>query len=325
PCQFSFLLGSSLLSGHSLRHFQTLVSAPEYGLPEFTIVGYVNEIEITRYTSDSNQLVPVAQQRCKRNKAELTHKARIEMKRFNYTAGFHLIQWMYGCELRNDGSIRGYSQFGYNGKDFLVLDSERWVYYPLTDLAQLTAQKLNGPEEQRGERFKNYLHSCIGWLRKLIENGKGEFHRKLRPEVKVSEQKLNGITKLHCQVFGFYSRDVDVNWKRNGIDVPSDEAKHVLPNTDGTYQIRVTVEIPTVDQQSYSCHVDHISLEQPLTVKWEPWSRSNVLRILIVIVAGTIAITAVGIVVWRKGSGKKTTYAPTNTSDKDEFSTSSNV
>uniref|UniRef100_A0A8C5QHZ4 Ig-like domain-containing protein n=1 Tax=Leptobrachium leishanense TaxID=445787 RepID=A0A8C5QHZ4_9ANUR len=210
---------------------------------------------------------------------------------------------MYGCELRDDGSTRGYWQYGYDGKDFVALDTERWVYYPLTDQAQVTAQRWNSPELRVGERNKNYLETdCIPWIRKYLEYGKEELERRVRPEVKVSDQTVNGVTKLHCQVYGFYPRDVDVKWQKNGIDVPSYEAKHVFPNSDGTYQIRVTVEVPAEDREGHSCHVDHASLDQQLTVRWEPQSSSNTLWIVIGVLAGVIAIAAVGFIIWRKRS-----------------------
>uniref|UniRef100_A0A8C5QJX8 Ig-like domain-containing protein n=1 Tax=Leptobrachium leishanense TaxID=445787 RepID=A0A8C5QJX8_9ANUR len=91
----------------------------------------------------------------------------------------------------------------------------------------------------------------------------------VRPEVKVSSRPSGSAMKLHCQVYGFYPRDVDVNWMKNGMDyIPSDEAKQILPNSDGTYQLRASVEVTPEDGASYSCHVDHSSLDEPLSVTW---------------------------------------------------------
>ncbi|CAI9541782.1 unnamed protein product [Staurois parvus] len=59
---------------------------------------------------------------------------------------------------------------------------------------------------------------------------------------------------------------------RNGEDhVPSDEMTPILPHPDGTYQIRVSVEVPTKEGDTYFCHVDHSSLgDETLSVKWDP-------------------------------------------------------
>ncbi|CAH2314415.1 MHC class Ia alpha antigen [Pelobates cultripes] len=220
------------------------------------------------------------------------------------TIGYHSVQVMYGCELRDDGSIGGYMQFGYDGKDFLALDTEHGVYYPVTDQAQISAQRVNSPEVREGERQKNYLENyCIESLREYIQYGKEELDRRVPPEVKVSDQKADGATKLLCQVYGFYPRDVDVNWKRDGIEFPSDEAKQVLPNTDGTYQITATVEVPPEEIDKYSCHVDHISLDKTLIVKWKPKSTPiSGIVIGVIVILGVIGAGA-GFGIWQNRSG----------------------
>uniref|UniRef100_A0A8C5MN83 Ig-like domain-containing protein n=1 Tax=Leptobrachium leishanense TaxID=445787 RepID=A0A8C5MN83_9ANUR len=275
---------SEVFSGHSLQYYHTAVSVPGHGLPQFLSVGYVDEIEIVRYSSDVGRMVPVAPwmqkvedpdywerntQRGKSSETVYRRRGKTFMDRLNQTGGIHIIQWMCGCELRDDGSTRGYYQYGYDGKDLMALDTERWVYYPLTDYAQATVQKWNIAGVRKGERDRIYLENiCIDWLKKYVEYGKEELERRVRPEVKVSDQIVNGVAKLHCQVYGFYPRDVDVKWQKNGIEVSSYEAKHILPNSDGTYQIRVTVEVAAEDREGHSCHVEHASLDQTLTVKW---------------------------------------------------------
>ncbi|XP_073494141.1 class II histocompatibility antigen, B-L beta chain-like [Phyllobates terribilis] len=75
--------------------------------------------------------------------------------------------------------------------------------------------------------------------------------------------------KLHCQVYGFHPRAVDVKWMMNGEDeVPPFETTHVLPNPDGTYQIRVSAEVTPKEGNRYSCKVNHSSLEEPLSIVW---------------------------------------------------------
>ncbi|CAH2314631.1 MHC class Ia alpha antigen [Pelobates cultripes] len=205
---------------------------------------------------------------------------------------------MYGCELRDDGSTRGYWQYSYDGKGFLALDMQHGIYIPLTDQAQLSAYRWNSPEVRAGERAKYYLQTeCIEWLNKYIEFGKEELDRRIPPEVKVSSQQSDGVSKLHCQVYGFYPRDVDVIWKRNGIEIPFDETKQVLPNTDGTYQITVTVEVPPDEREKYSCHVDHSSLNETLIVTWD---KEYITRHYYVIFAAVSLVFLFGLVVGMK-------------------------
>ncbi|CAJ0951321.1 unnamed protein product [Ranitomeya imitator] len=92
----------------------------------------------------------------------------------------------------------------------------------------------------------------------------GRFDPEVRPQVKVSGQEKGDAMKLHCQVYGFYPRPVDVKWMNGKDEVHSYETTRVLPNPDGTYQIRVSTEVTPKDGDSYSCYVDHSSLEEPL-------------------------------------------------------------
>uniref|UniRef100_A0A8C5ML48 Ig-like domain-containing protein n=1 Tax=Leptobrachium leishanense TaxID=445787 RepID=A0A8C5ML48_9ANUR len=299
-----------------------MVTVPEYGVPEYISLRYMDGIEITRYDSDTRRVVPVAQWMKKVDPKILEEQTetsrglestvkfyiKLEMIRLNHTEGYRCVQWMFGCELRDDGSTTGYAQLGYEGKDFLVLDPVQLKFIWLTDEAQSAAQTLNGPSLQVGERMQDYLETeCINWLRKCIGYGKEALNKRVRPKVKVSDQTVNGVAKLHCQVYGFYPRDVDVKWQKNGIDVPSYEAKHILPNSDGTYQIRVTVEVLVEDREGHSCHVDHASLRHTLIVNLEPKSGSNTVGIVIGVLVVVIAVAAVGFIVWRKRSGKRQT------------------
>ncbi|KAM4696551.1 class I histocompatibility antigen, F10 alpha chain-like [Rhinophrynus dorsalis] len=307
---------------HSLRYYYTAVSAPGYGLPEFSAAGYVDETQIDKYDSYSHRDRPMTQwmernegpeywdqetQVIKGTEAVYKHNVRTAMERFNQTTGFHSFQNIYGCELREDGSTRGYDQYGYDGRDFIYLDTDRWRYVPNVHEAQITEQKWNSPEVNAPERDKNYLENiCTEYLRKYIEYGREELERRVHPKVKVSDHQSDTVTKLRCQVYGFYPRDVDVKWVKNGADdVYSEEAKQILPNPDGTYQIRVTVEVTPKEGDSYACHVDHSSLEKPLIVLWEPKKYSS-LSIIIAVVAVVIVlvIAVVGRVVYKKRTGK---------------------
>ncbi|KAM4640870.1 class I histocompatibility antigen, F10 alpha chain-like [Discoglossus pictus] len=215
---------------------------------------------------------------------------------------------MYGCELDDDGTTRGYDQYGYDGRDFLSLDKDRGIWVPVVNEAQITTERWNSPEVGAAERQKNYLEEeCIDWLRKYISAGREELERRVPPRVKVSHHQSDGNTKLNCQVYGFYPRDVHVKWVKNEVDdVYSEEAKQILPNPDGTYQTRVTVEVTLKEGDSYSCHVDHKSLgEKMMIIPWDPPKDNTVYIIIGVIAALVIAGAGIGYFVYKKIYGKK--------------------
>ncbi|CAJ0951331.1 unnamed protein product [Ranitomeya imitator] len=276
---------SSSSDSHSLRYYYTGVSAPGYGIPEFSIVGYLDSEQTEIYNSDIGKSVPVApwlkKERpeqwlrktltCKANEDIFRHEVKIVMKRFNHTGGFHLAQLMHSCELRDDGSIISYEQFRYDGEEFMYLDTKTGTFIPTMAEAQITTQRWNSPDVRAGERIRNYLtQECIDRLRRYIVYGGEDLERRVRPRAKVTHQKSGDVTKLHCQVYGFHPRPVDVKWMNGEDEVHSYETTNVLPNPDGTYQIRVSAGVTPKDGDSYSCYVDHSSLEEPLLVQWEP-------------------------------------------------------
>ncbi|XP_075042597.1 class I histocompatibility antigen, F10 alpha chain-like [Mixophyes fleayi] len=332
---FLLILGVSGVysDSHTLQYYLTGVSGTGSGLPEFSIAGYVDDQQIVNYNSESHILHPVAPWMNKEGpeywdrqtkiarRTETAYQRRLKtaMSRFNQTGGFHFVQVMYGCELRDDGGIGVLYQMGFDGRDFLSLDTERWLYIPTMHEAQFSTQTWNSPGEQVVELHKKYLENiCIEWLKEYIDYGRDDLERRVRPDVKVSGHQSGDNTKLQCLVYGFHPRDVDVKWMRNGRDeVLSDEVQQILPNPDGTYQTRVTVEVIPRDGDSYSCYVDHSSLEEMLSVLWDPKDNGpsypgiigGVITVLLVLAA------VIGIILYRKHSGRNPghVYVPTPT------------
>ncbi|KAG9462904.1 hypothetical protein GDO78_022847, partial [Eleutherodactylus coqui] len=124
----------------------------------------------------------------------------------------------------------------------------------------------------------------------------------VQPTVKVSGKHKDGTLMLHCQVYGFHPRRVDVKWMKNGVDdVPTYETTHVLPNPDGTYQIRVSADVMPGEDDSYSCYVDHSSLGAPLNIVWEPEQPSSWVTpvVVAVVVVALFVVVVVGFLLYR--------------------------
>ncbi|KAG8448564.1 hypothetical protein GDO86_015599 [Hymenochirus boettgeri] len=272
---------------HSYHTIFTGVSIPWDGLALFSAVVYVDDYIVGVYTSETMKFqikapwvkekvdsalwdeIKPAFQNCEECCTQLVNAA---MSRFNHSTGFHSYQIMYGCDLEDDGSYRGYDQHAYDGRDFMVLDRDREMFVPVIQEALVSAQRLNSPEVKLHDRMKMFLDkTCIERLNKYISIGREELEKRVTPIIKVTEQHSDMITKLHCWVYGFYPKYVDVRWVKNDKDdVYTEEVPQVLPNPDGTYQVRVTVEVKLKKGDSYSCHVDHSSLSGKEIVKWGP-------------------------------------------------------
>ncbi|CAI9533441.1 unnamed protein product, partial [Staurois parvus] len=322
---------------HTLRYYHTVLSHKRSAQPEFFVSGYLDDKEIVNYNSESHMALPVALWMEENEGPEYWERETLDFKgmepvckysvkatksHLNQTRGVHCFQVTFGCELNDDGSTNGYCHIGYDGRDFAYLDTQRWIYIPTMPKAEITTQEWNSPGSRAGERRKNYLENiCIPKLRQYIQYGRKELEKKVRPEVKVwGRRQSDGVTRLQCLVYGFHPRPVDVKWMRNGEDhVPSDEMTPILPHPDGTYQIRVSVEVPTKEGDTYSCHVDHSSLgDETLSVKWEPDMRPWTIVIVPAIICLLVAVAVIcGVFLYKK---RKNGYKTTSTSDRSSDS-----
>lgn len=92
----------SLTDGHTLQYYYTAVSDKGSDLPEFSIVGYVDDREFINYNSESHLARPVTQwmeknegpeywdretQIFKGTEPVFRHNVRTVMSRFNQTGG----------------------------------------------------------------------------------------------------------------------------------------------------------------------------------------------------------------------------------------------
>ncbi|OCT66546.1 hypothetical protein XELAEV_18042797mg [Xenopus laevis] len=210
----------------------------------------------------------------------------------------HVYQRKYICELRDDGTFLGYHAFLFNGKEVIAFDKERETFVPITpEAAHLIPSWNQYLAGVKANKF--YLENvCIKHLQLYLSYISTVLERKVPPKVKISVSISDRGKLLCCLVYGFHPKKVHVKVIKNGTEeVPPEELKHVLPNPDGTYQIRVSVRVTPGDGATYSCHVDHSSLENPLVVPFEP--REN-LYTIISFATAVVVLVVLGVFICRK-------------------------
>nr|ADE21876.1 MHC class I antigen [Macaca mulatta] len=330
---------------HSMRYFSTSVSRPGRGDPRFISVGYVDDTQFVRFDSDAESpreepRAPWVEQEgpeyWDRNtricKAETqTYRESLRNLRGYYNqseAGSHTFQNMYGCDLGPDGRLlRGYSQYAYDGKDYIALneDLRSWT------AADMAAQNTQRKWEAAGaaEQHRTYLEGeCLEWLRRYLENGKETLQRADPPKTHVTHHPISDHeATLRCWALGFYPAEITLTWQRDGEDQTQDtELVETRPAGDGTFQKWAAVVVPSGEEQRYTCHVQHKGLPEPLTLRWEPSSESTIpimgivagLAVLAVVVTGAV----VAAVMWRRKSsgGKGGSYSQAASSDSAQGS-----
>ncbi|ETE59036.1 Major histocompatibility complex class I-related protein, partial [Ophiophagus hannah] len=144
----------------------------------------------------------------------------------------HTLQCIEGCKLTADGEKIEIHQDALDGK------------------------------EMKGEEFHSermYLYgNCIHWLNRYLDMRP---QRKELPIVKVTHQGvINNLQALTCQAYGFYPKEISASWRKDGeIFNQTNSSMHIAPNSDGTFNARLSIQINPKERKLYRCHVEHVS------------------------------------------------------------------
>ncbi|XP_030331222.1 class I histocompatibility antigen, F10 alpha chain-like [Strigops habroptila] len=319
-------LGGAARVLHSLRYFDVAVSEPSPGVPQYQEVGYVDGNPFVRYDSESQRVEPqthwieanVDQEYWDRQTQIARSSQQIDSgnldtarDRYNQSRGGHTLQRMYGCDLLDDGSTRGYRQLAYDGKDFIAFDMATMTFIAADAAAQITKRKWEH-DGAVAEGWKNYLQNiCVEWLKKYVRYGQAVLERREPPVVRVSgKEEEDGILTLTCRAHGFYPRPISLSWLKDGEIRDQDTLwGSIAPNSDGTYYTWASIEANPRDKDRFRCQVEHASLLQPGLYAWEPHSDHSTTVVLVAVAVVMIMIaTVTGLIFWKyklkKNKGK---------------------
>ncbi|KAM8779336.1 patr class I histocompatibility antigen, B-2 alpha chain-like isoform 23-T24 [Rhynchonycteris naso] len=360
PSLFLLLSGAVVLNRtwagpHSLRYFITAVSRPGRGEPRYIEVGYVDDTQFVRFDSDAAS--PRAEPRAPWmeqpwveqedphywDEETQTAKDNAQTSRVNLNNlrgyynqsedGSHTFQRMHRCEMDPDGRLlRGYVQYAYDGTDYLALNEDLRSWIAADAAAQITRRKWE--EGGVAEHWRSYLEgTCVEWLRLYLEKGKETLQRADPPKAHVTHHPISDHeVTLKCWALGFYPADITLTWQRDGQDLTQDmELVETRPAGDGTFQKWAAVVVPPGEEQSYTCHVQHEGLPEPLTLRWEPPQATipTVVTVAALVLLGAVVTAAVGgAVMWRRrrsvcflpAGGKGGSYARAASSDSAQGS-----
>ncbi|XP_053143969.1 major histocompatibility complex class I-related gene protein-like isoform X2 [Hemicordylus capensis] len=303
-------------SSHSMHHSYTAVWEPGQGRPHFMAVQYMDDQLMVRYDNITKKAMPqvswmgngsyLARSTMVMQTAERRLRGDLETlkKLYNQSRGFYTWQHMCRCELSKKGQIRAYSQYSYNGKDFLNFDKEMLTWTATDATAQIFKRQYDANLDY-SHRVKAYLEViCISRLQKFLEDGKETLLRKEPPTVTLTQKTgYGGLEVFTCQAYGFYPKEIDINWKKDG-EVWLQDTFHggVTPNSDGTYHTWLSIETDPREKDHYQCHVEHDGLPEPLVLTYREPASMPIMRHIVGITVGVgvILIGAAGIFIYMK-------------------------
>lgn len=169
-----------------------------------------------------------------------------------------------------------------------------------------------------------YRPLCISQLRKYLKKEKKRVMARVKPRVRVIQRTCSktGKIQMTCLATGFYPRHINLTLLQDGQPVNEERVMggELLPNADGTYQMRKSVELSAEEQRerrTYTCTVNHLSLDNKLDISIEPGLDPVIIFpsvLLLLCVFGVLA----GFLMWRKKykQPEQVTYTPTSATDQ---------
>ncbi|XP_041090967.1 major histocompatibility complex class I-related gene protein-like isoform X3 [Polyodon spathula] len=324
---------------HSLHFFQ-IATSEGTEFPEYMYVGYLDDVQISYY--DSTMEKPVLRTHwSNKTKGEEFLKIHTDyilygrevrkwslrniVQHFNHT-GVHTYHNTGGCELDDDGTRRVYSSHEYDGKDFISIDVETMIWVAAVPQAVFYKRKREANTAWQHKTSDYYQQVCFQLLELCVQYGMGTLQREVRPAVTLIQRKAreSAGTDVICHVTGFYPREVEVNWVRDGEAVLEEGvwSGEVVPNEDRTYQLRKILTVSPEDQKkhSYSCQVHHASLDEKMDVKWAPEAALNVGFVAggVLAALGLIIAVIIGVHIWMKRASAKEQSDASSRSNSDD-------
>ncbi|XP_054150854.1 class II histocompatibility antigen, B-L beta chain-like [Melozone crissalis] len=178
----------------------------------------------------------------------------------------------YECHFINGTEkVRYVHRCVYNRKQNLMFDSEVGHYVGFTPYGEIRARYWNSNPVVLDRKRTAVDWFCRGWYEKLTPF---ITERRVPPSVSISlvpaSSSQPGPGRLLCSVMDFYPAAIQVRWFQGQQELSEHVvATDVVANGDWSYQLLVLLETPPRRGLSYSCQVEHVSLEQPLRRHWE--------------------------------------------------------
>uniref|UniRef100_A0A671TJL0 Ig-like domain-containing protein n=1 Tax=Sparus aurata TaxID=8175 RepID=A0A671TJL0_SPAAU len=318
---------------HSLKHFITAST----GIPNFPeVVTTVVIDELLMGSCDSNKGLHVKdvaesfiikypeqlewyKQECLAVLPIFRPRTNSLMSLYNQSGGVHVLQKVEGCEWDDETEeVKAFSQFGYDGKDFMELDPKTFTWIAKRPEA-VNISMMWYTKTYLRENFKTVLTQIFPeQLKKYVDYGRSFLLRTELPSVSLLQKTPS--SPVSCLATGFYPHRASLVWRKDGEEL-HEEVDHgeILPNHDGTFQMSVDLNLSSVtpeDWTRYNCVFQLSGVKEDIITKLEKdrirtnegkvkSSNMSVLVTAAVVVLALILIGAAGFIVYKKKKGER--------------------
>uniref|UniRef100_A0A8C1JZS2 Major histocompatibility complex class I LJA n=1 Tax=Cyprinus carpio TaxID=7962 RepID=A0A8C1JZS2_CYPCA len=169
--------------------------------------------------------------------------------------------------------------------------------YTVNVTANITQEVLKPHLEEFKQEFAKFFYPiCITTLRNYLKKRGGQVNRRITPNIRLI-QKANsdsGGSRVSCLASGFYPRHINLTLDGQPVSDHEITGGDLLPNADGTYQMRKSLEISAADKHKYTCSVTHLSLDDKLDIDL------GETFVVVVLALGLVFLTVVAIFISRR-------------------------
>ncbi|XP_074089766.1 class I histocompatibility antigen, F10 alpha chain-like [Macrotis lagotis] len=306
---------------HSLEIQLTVMASP--GVPaDIFLNGCLDDHLIISFDSFSKDLIfkldrvsaPMQNFLVQQNRKELLRvQAEVDKilkertQYYNWTEGTHTGQALMRCE--TDKGILVNSQMGvaFDGEDVCQLDVKKGQWIVIKPEAEDFC-----PFQKDPFWIKAIREDCTFFLKLLLQIV--HLKEKTPPEVTVSRHHTpDGRIIFSCLATGFYPRSILLLWEKDGeLGMwGHEQSSGTLPNSDATYYLHVTLELPSGDTgKGYACLIEHSELEKPTVYPVPEETRRERLWVMVLssLAAAVLVLSSLAaFIIWKK---KKTGGTP---------------
>ncbi|XP_067292699.1 uncharacterized protein [Pseudorasbora parva] len=304
---------------HSLCMHATYIKG-QTSFPEFSYVLMLDDVRVLYYNGETKTLIPRGNTTAEDDvfdanvlltisdnvQSSFLEKWVVATKNVNKTYSVLALQRLVVCELKDDGEpgqmITRDAVSGSTTDELLYVD-KNFTYQGNLNVSALLLNVHLKISMWNHEHL--YQPFCIKTLKGYLKKRRNQVNRKVKPKVRLLQKKLSSGSRVSCLATGFYPRHINLTLLRDGQPVSDHEITggDLLPNGDGTYQMRKSLEISAADKHTYTCSATHLSLDNKLDVTLE-FDHGEPLNLLILSVLMVLALMVFGaaaaITAWKR-------------------------
>ncbi|XP_055452652.1 antigen-presenting glycoprotein CD1d isoform X1 [Psammomys obesus] len=182
------------------------------------------------------------------------------------------LQGSAGCALYPGNASESFLQVAYQGEHIVSFQGTSWQKAPeAPPWVELPIKVLNRDQGTKEEVQRLLNDTCPQFLRGLLEAGKTDLEKQEKPVAWLSEglSSARGHRQVVCHVSGFSPKPLWVMWMRGDQEEQNTHRGDVLPNADGTWYLRASLDVEAGAAAGLACWVKHSSLGgQPIVLYW---------------------------------------------------------